>query len=62
MCETTRRTVILIVTFSILVTESYYGIIGKPLVVVLFPMIPENVLQQKKYLVTPDIFRSGWVG
>ena len=54
--------VILIVTFSILVTESYHGIIGKPLVVVLFPMIPKDVLQQKRCLVTPDIFRNGWVG
>ena len=54
--------VILIAIFSILVEWKYYGRVGRPFVVALFRMVPlQNVLQQKKYLVTPDIFSGGWV-
>ena len=38
-------------------------IIGRPFAVAPFPMVPIfDVLQQKKYLVTPDVFRGAWVG
>ena len=61
MCET-KGFVILIVVFSILVGQSCHGIVGRFFAVALFPMVPIfNVLQQKKYLVTPDVFRGVWL-
>ena len=57
------RILLLLVIFSILVEQSYHGIVGRPFAAVLFPMVPmHDVLQQKKYIVTPDVFSGKWVG
>ena len=54
---------ILIAVFSVLVNQSDHGTVGRPFAIVLFPMVPmEDVLQQKKYFVPPDVFSGGWVG
>ena len=60
MLEEVKDFVILAVIYSSLVELSYFGIAGRPFEVVVFPMVPMyDVLQRKKYLVTPENFRVG---
>ena len=41
----------------------FYGIVGRPFIVVLFPLPPHvGCFTTKKYLVTADAFRGGRVG